>query len=91
MTGVSRSGAGQGLISDPLRRPIRMSSDPIQTPPTSQCRDMVRLHFAECSRITEIWSEVDAASRRQHLTRRPAGAPGAIGIISLTVMTGVDP
>ena len=45
---------------------------------------MVRLHFAECSRITEIWSEVDAASRRQHLTRRPAGAPGAIGIISLT-------
>lgn len=75
MTGVSRSGAGQGLISDPLRRPIRMSSDPIQTPPTSQCRDMVRLHFAECSQITEIWSEV---------SRRPAGAPGAIGIISLT-------
>src|SRR4051794_36619143 len=61
-----------------------MSSDPIQTPPTSQCRDMVRLHFAECSRITEIWSEVDAASRRQHLTRRPAGAPGAIRILSLT-------
>ena len=28
--------------------------------------------------------EVDAASRRQQLTRRPAGAPGAIGIISLT-------
>jgi hypothetical protein len=45
---------------------------------------MVRLHFAECSRITEVWSEVDAASRRQQLTRCPAGAPSAIGITFVT-------
>ena len=44
-------------------------SDPIQTSATSQCRDMVHLHFAECSRITEVWSEVDGC-RRQHLTQR---------------------
>jgi hypothetical protein len=32
------------------------------------------LHFAECGRITEIWSEVHAASRRQHLARRSGRA-----------------
>ncbi len=39
------------------------------------------LVFAECSRITEVWSEVDAAGRGQQLTRRAAGAPTAIGIL----------
>jgi hypothetical protein len=61
-----------------------LSSDPIQAPPPSRCRDMVRLHFVECSRITEIWSEVDAASRRQQLTRRPAGRSQRDRHLSLT-------
>jgi hypothetical protein len=49
-----------------------LSSDPVfKHTLTSLCRDMVCLHFAECGRITEVWSEVDAASRRQQLTPVP--------------------
>src|SRR5262245_39999843 len=51
---------------------------------TSLRRDMVRLHFEECSRITEAGRRLVPLAGRQHLTRRPAGAPGAIGITSLT-------
>src|SRR5262249_201014 len=42
---------------------------------TSLRRDMVRLHLAECSRITEAGRRLVPLAGRQHLTRRPAGAP----------------
>ena len=52
-----------------------LSSDPIWTPPTSLCQGYGTLAFAEYNRITEVWLEVDATSRRQQLTRRSPVLP----------------
>jgi len=51
-----------------------LSSDPYSDTAHIAMPGYGTLAFAECGRITEIWSKVDAAGRRQHLPGAPAGA-----------------